>query len=162
MTQFERVIKELDIDLIHARSIPAKGRGERDFGIDQDRLVKLMRLKDISTIDGANEFIQNYYLPKHKRKFAHPAQMKEDLHRPIKGFNLYDTFARKVLRIVQNDWTIQYENQVFQLDSKSPRVWSKDKIQVYIRLDGSIYMLKGNQKVKFKEIPKKLKEKNID
>ncbi len=56
ITQFGRVLKELDIDLICASSPQAKGRVERANGILQDRLIKEMRLKNVSSIEEGNVF----------------------------------------------------------------------------------------------------------
>lgn len=56
-THFGRVLKELDIELIYAHSPQAKGRVERANGTLQDRLVKEMRLKQISDIEGGNAFL---------------------------------------------------------------------------------------------------------
>ncbi len=50
LTQFGRAMKELNITLINANSPQAKGRIERSFGTLQDRLVKEMRLQNISNI----------------------------------------------------------------------------------------------------------------
>jgi len=55
LTQFERAMKELNIAVIHAHSPQAKGRVENLFKTLQDRLIKELRLQNISTIDKANE-----------------------------------------------------------------------------------------------------------
>ena len=47
-TQFARVLKELEIELICAHSPQAKGRVERANGVLQDRLIKEMRLSKLS------------------------------------------------------------------------------------------------------------------
>ncbi len=47
---------DLNIDIICANSAPAKGRVERAHQTMQDRLVKELRLLDISTMDGANAY----------------------------------------------------------------------------------------------------------
>ena len=64
LTQFGRACEELDIKLINARSPQAKGRIENLFGTLQDRLVKELRLKGISTITEANTFLEADFLPK--------------------------------------------------------------------------------------------------
>ena len=57
LSQFERALEEIGIELIHAHTPQAKGRVERLFGTLQDRLVKEMRLKNISDIETANSFL---------------------------------------------------------------------------------------------------------
>ena len=64
LTQFGRAMKELGIELIFANTAQAKGRVERINETLQDRLVKEMRLENISSIEEANIF-----LPKFMKKF---------------------------------------------------------------------------------------------
>ncbi|KJU83965.1 transposase [Candidatus Magnetobacterium bavaricum] len=60
LSEFGRTLKELSVQLIHANSPQAKGRVERLFQTLQDRLVKEMRLRNISTIEEANKFLDQY------------------------------------------------------------------------------------------------------
>src|SRR5229473_878369 len=56
LTQIGRALRELGIGWIAAYSPQAKGRIERSFFTDQDRLIKLLRLAQVSTLEGANAF----------------------------------------------------------------------------------------------------------
>jgi len=58
-----------------------KGRIERLFKTLQDRLVKELRLRGISTIDEANRFLDSYYLREFNHKFRLKALNKENLWR---------------------------------------------------------------------------------
>jgi hypothetical protein len=60
VTQFGRVLTELNIDIICANSPQAKGRVERAFCTLQDRLVKELRLAGISTIEAANGWLSGF------------------------------------------------------------------------------------------------------
>jgi len=60
MSQFERSLSELGVEMIHAHSPQAKGRIERLFGTFQDRLIKEMRLAGIQTMEEANRFLGGY------------------------------------------------------------------------------------------------------
>src|SRR5271168_1214435 len=60
ITQFGRVLSELNIDIICANSPQAKGRIERAFGTLQDRLVKELRLAGISTVTAANAWLPGF------------------------------------------------------------------------------------------------------
>jgi hypothetical protein len=57
-TQFGRAMKELDIELIHANTPQAKGRVERANGTLQDRLIKMMRLDEIWTMEKGNIYLE--------------------------------------------------------------------------------------------------------
>jgi hypothetical protein len=64
ITQFGRALSELNIDILCANSPQAKGRVERAHLTLQDRLVKELRLRGISTPEAGNaywpEFLLNY------------------------------------------------------------------------------------------------------
>lgn len=70
-TQFGAVLNRLQIAMICAETSQAKGRVERVNRTLQDRLLKELRLRDISTIDAANEFA-NEYIEMFNSKFAKP------------------------------------------------------------------------------------------
>jgi len=59
--RIQRALKELNIELIHANSVQAKGRIERLFRFFQDRLIKEMRLRGIKDYDSANEFLKEEF-----------------------------------------------------------------------------------------------------
>ena len=70
-TQWERMMKELNIEIIHAKSPQAKGRVERSNSTLQDRLLKELRLDGVNSIDEANRFIrESNYLALHNARFA--------------------------------------------------------------------------------------------
>ena len=81
-SQFGRALGELGVELIPAHSPQAKGRVERLFKTFQDRVIKEMRLADVSTLEAANQFLEGY-LPLYNRRFAVPPAQAADLHRPL-------------------------------------------------------------------------------
>ncbi len=70
-TQFGRLLEELDIGSIAARSPQAKGRVERLWGTFQDRLVSELRLAGASTLQEANQALWDF-LPRYSKRFAVP------------------------------------------------------------------------------------------
>jgi hypothetical protein len=70
ITQFGRMCTKLGIVLIAASSPQAKDRVERVHGTHQDRLVKKLRRKQISTHEAANVYLEREYLAEHNRRFA--------------------------------------------------------------------------------------------
>ncbi len=81
-TQFKKVMDILNVKPIYAYSAEAKGRIERLFRTFKDRLIKEMRLENISNIDEANEFLK-IYLPKYSEKFSVPPANSKNLHREV-------------------------------------------------------------------------------
>jgi transposase len=71
---------KLGIEVITANSPQAKGRVERNHGVDQDRLIKTLRLEGICTIADANKYLLGTYLPKMNGKFSRPARDSDDAH----------------------------------------------------------------------------------
>jgi hypothetical protein len=155
VTQYERAVAELGIEMIHARSPQAKGRVERVNQTLQDRLVKEMRLANISTIDEANRFLREKYLDEHNAKFAVPAARLGDAHRPLDGYNLDRTLCIKEKRIVTNDFTISFHKRIVQIEPQSNViVRPKDEVAVLKLLDGSLVLLLRSKQLSFTEVKK--------
>jgi len=70
LTQVGRALAQLGIEHIPAYSPEARGRSERAFGTLQDRLPKELALAGITTVEAANRFLREVYLPEHNTRFA--------------------------------------------------------------------------------------------
>jgi len=70
LTQIGRALRELGSGWIPAYSPLAKGRVERSFETDQDRLIKLLRLAKVTTLQAANEFLEKEYWREWNERFA--------------------------------------------------------------------------------------------
>jgi hypothetical protein len=148
LSEFERALKELGVEVIHANSPQAKGRVERLFGTLQDRLVKEMRLKNIRTIQEANIFLDQY-LPGYNRRFAVIPVSKENLHRDIpRGLNLNDIFCVKTKRTLRNDFTIAHNRKLYQIQSHI----HASAVLIHDRMDGSMTVTHNGRAVQFAEI----------
>ena len=153
ITQYERALSEINIELKHAHSPQAKGRVERSFSTDQDRLVKELKLHNITTMEQANEFLETVYLPRHNEKFERLPKNEADLHVHHIGPKLEDVFATIEQRTVTNDWTVRYKNKILQIESSRPAiVRPKDIIAVHERLDGTIYLTIRSSCINFRQI----------
>ena len=95
LTQFERVMKQIGVLVIHARSPQAKGRVERCFQTLQDRLVKEMRLHGIKTIPDANHFLDTY-LDDYNNRFSVTPKSSSNLFKKVPAsLDLKWTFGRQ-------------------------------------------------------------------
>src|SRR5207247_3423226 len=65
LTEFGRMCARLGTRIIGASSPQAKGRVERSNGTQQDRLIKKLRLQGICTMEEANRYLRQIYLPDH-------------------------------------------------------------------------------------------------
>lgn len=120
LTQFGRAMKELDIGMIFANSPQAKGRVEKVNQTLQDRLVKELRLKNISTITEANRYLPEF-MAYFNRKFAVVSRSPVNIHRPlIKTDNLDEILVEKHRRILSKQLTASYQNRIYQITEDRP------------------------------------------
>lgn len=152
-TQFDRAMKVLAVDVIPANSPQAKGRVERRHGVFQDRLVKAMRLLEISTVETANSYLDDTFLPDLNRRFTVASRDRGDLHRAIPaGLPLKDVLCFEEPRVVQNDWTVRWRHRYFQITRQHETLHlAKQTIIVRERLDGSVALLYRGQRLQFRE-----------
>jgi transposase-like protein len=152
-TQIERALCELDITYITAHSPQAKGRVERSFGTAQDRLVKELRLRNISDIETANSFLEECYMPLVNERFAVPAAADVDAHRPAEGFDLDAIFSFQETRTVTRDYTVRFANRRFQIRKASAAAGLVgSKVVVEQRLDASLHLRWRGDYLVFAEI----------
>jgi len=156
-TQFQRAMMELRVEPISANSCQAKGRVERLFNTFQDRLVKELRLAGISTIEKANVFLKETFLPQYSLKYSVEPRGKANLHQPLsrqERGNLQSIFSRQDIRVIRNDFTISFNKQWFQLAKDQPATIRKeDKVIVEEWLDGSIHFRLRSKDLKFELLP---------
>jgi ribosomal protein L32 len=154
LSQFGRALGELGVELIHANSPQAKGRIERLFETFQDRVIKEMRLRKVSSIEEANKFLE-YYLPVFAKRFGVPPAKEGDLHRPLpKGVDLDRILCVKTERALNNDFTVRHDKKLYQiLDNVRAK-----KVMVEEHIDGSMIMRCKDAILKFKEITKRTKK----
>ncbi len=157
LTQFGRAMKELEVELILARSPQAKGRVERRHGVFQDRFVKALRLKKITTLEEANAYLESDFLEELNERFSVAARSKTDLHRPLaRGVKLAHVLSYQEERVVQNDWTVSWCNRIFQLDERHRKLsLARKKILVSELLDGTIRLTHRGECLRWLELPER-------
>jgi len=148
LSEFERALGELGVEVIHAHSAQAKGRIERLFGTLQDRLVKEMRLRGIQSLAEANGFLGEYW-PIYNRKFAVRARGEGDLHRSLpKGLKVDNILCVKATRALRNDFTVAYNRKLYQIEDPIRAA----QVKVHERVDGSIVILAKDRSLRYREI----------
>lgn len=136
----KRALDSLNIELIPALSPQAKGRVERLFATLQDRLLKEMRVEKISTLEDANRFLEESFIPFWNERFTVKPLLSDDFHRPLpQGIDLMETFAETYPRLIRPDFTIRYENTYYQVprDEAKPSM-PGTRLTVARRLDGNL------------------------
>jgi transposase len=148
LSEFERALKELGVEVSHAHSPQAKGRIERLFRTFQDRLIKEMRLRGIRTIEEGNRFLEEY-LPLYNKRFSVRPREKEDLHRALpRGLDLDAILCIKTERTLRNDFTVAHNRKLYQIKEATKAT----KVIVQDRMDGSMRITYQGQALQYREI----------
>lgn len=152
-TQFGRAMRELNVELILARSPQAKGRVERMNGTLQDRLVKAMRRAGISDLAAANRYLEETFLPAFNEKFSKRARMGGNLHRRLKPeIDLGRIVSTQETRRLQNDWTVRWQNRLLQLPRESAEwLQPRDLVTLCEQLDGTLRAFVGERELRWTE-----------
>jgi transposase len=146
LTQVGRALKELGIQHIHAYSPEARGRSERMFGTLQGRLPQELTLHGIKTMEEANEYIQEVYLPAHNARFSKaPSDPKTAYVKWTIKERLDELLCIKEKRVVQKDNTVRYENKILQIPQQEHRYhYVKSDVEVREYLDKSLAIFFGH------------------
>jgi len=141
-TQIGRALKELGIAWAAAHSPQAKGRIERFFGTAQDRLVKGMRKARVGSLQEANAYLQQEYLPLWNRRFTVEPANPTDAHRPLGAeHDLAAILSHVEERVVANDYTIRYNSKQYQITRTDIRPGLRGgTVRVEERGDGSVWV----------------------
>jgi hypothetical protein len=140
LTQLGRALRELGIGSVLAFSPQAKGRVERSFFTDQDRLVKLLRLAKISTREAANAFLETEYWPDWNERFARPVADFPNQHRLLTDQLELDAILCHVeQRVIGNDYTFSFAGRRYQIARDNAQAGMRhQRLRIQLRLDGEL------------------------
>lgn len=120
LTQFGRAMRELGITPIFANSPEAKGRVEKANETLQDRLVKEMRLRGISTMEAGNAYLPEFQA-NYNRRFSVLAANPDDAHRPLlPSEHPEEILLVKETRKLSRNLEFCYQNKLYQVKTKRP------------------------------------------
>ena len=140
LTQFGRGLREVGIGWIPAYSPQAKGRVERSFGTDQDRLVKHLRLAKVKTLPDANKFLEKEYWPEWNERFARPLEGVVDMHRALTPqTDLASALSHVEQRQVSNDYTFSFAGRRYQIARTDVKAGMRGKsLRIELHLSGAL------------------------
>lgn len=160
---FAKVCGKLGIELIRAYSPQAKGRVERSHGVYQDRLVKEIKLNNLTKEEEVNHFLDHGFLDGLNRRFAVAPKDFRDVHRPVNGYNLHEIFSWEFTRVLQQDWTIRFDNVWYQITQKQPlMVRPKYRLMVRRHLDGALTLWYKDRQLKYRVLGEAEKQKMLE
>jgi transposase len=155
VTHFGRAMYELNIDTFCANSSPAKGRVERAHQTLQDRLVKELRLRQISTIEAANAFAPAF-MAAYNARFAKPPRSAFDAHRPLRDDEALEAILTwREPRKVTKALTVRYDRVLYLLqDTLANRKFIGRYLEVWEYPDGRIELRADGQALAYREYDK--------
>jgi hypothetical protein len=148
-TQFGRAMKQLGIEMIAAYSPEARGRSERAFATHQGRLPKELAFKKITTLEAANRYLRETYLPRFNAEFSVKAREEGSAFVPwIGGDTLADILCEQYERTVSADNSVRFEGRILQIPADRHRChYVKAKVRVHRYLDGRLAIFHGPRKL---------------
>ena len=116
VTQVGRALRELGIQLIPAYSPQARGRSERGFGTWQGRLPQELRLRGLTTLHDANQFLRQQYIAEFNQRFMVKAAERGTAFVPLRRKDLDLVFSLQHERVVARDNTVSFANRSWQIE----------------------------------------------
>ena len=143
LTQFGYACKQLGVALETTSVSQAKGLIERDNGTFQGRLINELRLNNITTIDAANKYLIEVFIPKFNAKFALDYKKFESVYEtsPTPEKINY-TLAVLSPRKIDNGNSIKYKNQYYQPYESNQLKCFKPKTECLVikAFDGNLFV----------------------
>lgn len=137
-TQFERAVRELDIEPILALSPQAKGRVERSFQTMQDRLVKALRLGGADTLEAANALLPRF-IEHYNSRFGKPPKSEQDAHRPLEldALALVNVTSEQSTRVLSKSLSCQYRGRLLMVQTDGAPAYHLRGARVIVCDDGA-------------------------
>jgi hypothetical protein len=139
LTQVGRALHQLGIEHIAAYSPQARGRSERMNRTLQGRLVNELRLADVRSVDRANRYLRDVYIPQHNATFRREPRESATAFVPLGSVDLDTIFCQQDERVVAADNTVVVAGGVLQIDRQpGRRTCAGLRVVVRQHLDGRI------------------------
>jgi len=133
-----QALEELGIHQIRSYCPEGRGRIERFFNTAQDRLIAELRLHGITSIDSANQYLAQHWVPDYAKRFGFPPASKGSLYRATTAAMRKKTLSFRYQRVVSRDNTVTLGQLVIQIPpGPAKRGYAKAKVEARQHLDGS-------------------------
>ena len=143
-TQVGRALHELGVQMIPAYSPQARGRSERSFSTWQGRLPQELRLHQIASLEAANVFLREHYIPEFNRRFQVAATQRGNAFSACRGRDLDRVFSLQFERAVNRDNTVSFQNLSLQIEAVRWRATLAGcQVTVHQHLDGTLSLTHG-------------------
>lgn len=146
-TKFANMLKYIGTDIISTIDPRSKGRIERLWRTFQDRLYKELKKKNINTIEKANQYINEVFLPKYNIRFAYEIDYTKNVFISVdKKFDFNTELAVWNEHSIFHNCYLKYNNTYYLImhNNIKTEIYTKDKVKVYTFLDGTEHILFKN------------------
>lgn len=115
MTQFGKICEELGIVLETTSVATAKANVERENGTFKNRLIAELRHENITTIDKANKYLNEIFIPKINKRFSYAIDEKTSVmvENNYSEEELKLIISEKYNRIIDNASSISYNKNYY-------------------------------------------------
>ena len=166
LTQYGYACKQLGVELQTTSVSQAKGLIERTNGTFQGRLVQELRLNNITTIEEANKYLINVFVPNFNKKFALDyTKFKSVFETSPSKETINYTLAVLTPRKIDNGNSIKYQNKYYQpyLDNELKCFLPKTKCLVIKAFNGDLFVTIDEKIFELKELSRNERfSKNFD
>jgi transposase len=139
LTQVGRALQQLGIEHIPAYSPQARGRSERMNRTLQGRLVNEFRVAETQTIDAANRYLHERYLPQHNATFRRPPRDTATAFVPLGPVDLDAILCQQDERVIAPDNTVVIAGRILQIEPQpGRRTCAGLRVVVRQHLDGRL------------------------
>lgn len=148
-TQVRRGLHQLGINMIPAYSPEARGRCERQFRTHQGRLPKELAAMGIRTMDEANRYLKEFYMPAFNAEFMVTPYSEKSAFVPWNYImSLDDVLCEHFDRTVGKDNCVSYENLKLQIPKDDYRChYNKAKVRVHRYCSDELAIFHGPRKL---------------
>lgn len=162
LSQFGQALQELGITHIKALSPQAKGRIERLFGTLQDRWMVELRLRNINSIEEANQVLPEL-VRRHNQVFAVQPADPESAFVPLgEGQSLEYILCYRERRTVHQGETISYKGKIYKIATNISKqtIPVKTRVEVRETLNGELFVLYKGQRFLLEEVQTPIRQKS--
>ena len=143
LTQVGRALHQLGIEHIPAYSPQARGRSERMNRTLQGRLVNELRAAGIRSVDRANRYLQEVYVPQHNASFRRAPLDPATAFIPVGDVDLDTILCQQDERVIAPDNTVVVGGRLLQIERQpGRRTCAGLRVLVRQHLDGRITVIR--------------------
>jgi len=148
VTQVGRALARLGVEHIPAYSPQARGRSERVNRTLQDRLVNELRVAGVTTLEAANAYLRDVFIPQYNETFSRPPRDPESAWVAVSDADLEQILCHEEPRVVGPDNVVALGTTALQI-AKQPGRRTCAGLTVTIRryLSGEYAIWRGAQRL---------------